>query len=168
MLSLAKNLNEIIAKKYDEIREFVRTLRPEVIDTLGLETAVRQLIDNANDTTETGEFKFVCNGDLSRVGEYTSIQLYRIVSEGIANILKHANATASIISITTSSQSLTLQIRDNGMGFNNHSVAEGVGLISIRERVDSLKGTLKVDAAPGRGAQLIVCIPESYNKDFSI
>lgn len=157
--SLAKNLNEIIAGKYDEIREFVRTLRPEVIDTLGVETAVRQLIDNANKVTETGKFEFVCNGNFSQVDEYTSIQLYRIASEGIANILKHANATASTISIAATPQSLTLQIRDNGVGFNNQLGAEGIGLISIRERVDSLKGTLKINSAPGRGTRLTVCIP---------
>lgn len=85
--------------------------------------------------------------------------LYRITQEQLTNILKHAQATLVDLVIVSTSKSISLQIQDNGRGFDMQQKRKGVGLTNILSRVEALDGTLDLYAKPGKGCRLTVEFP---------
>jgi signal transduction histidine kinase len=88
--------------------------------------------------------------------------LYRIVQEALSNVGKHAQASAVTVVVRREARRVCCSVRDDGVGFDPgtaRSIAKGVGLIGIRERLAPLGGALSIDAAPGRGTELRVAIP---------
>jgi signal transduction histidine kinase len=86
--------------------------------------------------------------------------LYHITQEALNNALKHAGATSVSVQIQTYDHQLQLEINDNGVGFDL-SVAigkGGMGLVSMRERVDQLGGALAIDSVPGEGTTIKVSV----------
>ena len=94
-----------------------------------------------------------------------AFQLLRIIQEALANVRKHAHAPNAWISFKTlEGNKLELVIRDDGHGFEPEAVAvepsrKSFGLASMRERVESLGGELKLDSHPGEGTRVTVSIP---------
>ena len=81
----------------------------------------------------------------------TETALYRIVQEGLTNIVKHAEATSVSIVVTNAGSSIRTVIEDNGKGFDESRVREGaLGIVGMRERVALLGGRLEVQGSPGR------------------
>ena len=89
---------------------------------------------------------------------------YRIAQEALTNIARHAEATTGDVRLTTEPASLTLTVDDNGVGFDVADVERpgkrrGLGLLSIRERVAGLGGTVRIESAPGSGSRIEVTLP---------
>ena len=94
------------------------------------------------------------------------IALYRIVQEGLNNIAKHASASRVKVQLTYSHPLVILGIRDNGVGFvlePDERVSEnpvrGVGLLSMKERVAAVGGSIDIRSAPGKGTSIRVNVP---------
>ena len=91
--------------------------------------------------------------------------LFRAAQEAISNIGKHANAEQALIQCGIQSDVLTIEIEDDGVGFESSAVTRpkdeghGWGLLGITERVEALGGTVAIDAAPGQGARLVITVP---------
>jgi signal transduction histidine kinase len=89
-----------------------------------------------------------------------ALSLYRIVQEGVQNAIKHGAAKDIIVQLQGSHEKLTLSIVDDGVGFKiDGALKMGLGLISIRERAESLGGTLEIISTPGHGTRLYVAVP---------
>jgi len=86
--------------------------------------------------------------------------LLRILQEALANIARHSAATQVSISLQAQGGEVTLMIGDNGRGFAPGEVTHGVGLHSMRERAQSLGGSLNLDSTPGEGTSITVRIPQ--------
>ncbi|MBI3162130.1 MAG: GAF domain-containing protein [Chloroflexi bacterium] len=85
--------------------------------------------------------------------------VYRIIQESLANISRHSKAKLADISLTYNEDSLIIAIRDNGCGFETNQRAKGMGFRSMRERANSIRGSLQVQSAPGEGTCLTVQVP---------
>src|SRR5262245_948241 len=86
--------------------------------------------------------------------------VFRIVQEGVHNIVKHSGAHEARVTLSRTGDDLDLQIADSGFGFvPSETEHTGLGLVSMRERVHHVGGTLMVHSAPGRGTQIGVRIP---------
>lgn len=85
--------------------------------------------------------------------------LFRIVQEQLSNIHKHANAEKIFIRLHSNPESVTLFIKDNGVGFDIHQNRKGIGITNIFNRVQSYNGTTDLISSPGRGCTLVVKIP---------
>jgi len=85
--------------------------------------------------------------------------LFRITQGALANIARHSKASAAEIQLDYSPESVTLSIRDNGIGFDIQNYRVGLGLRSIRERTELLKGSMTLDSDPGRGTTVRVHCP---------
>jgi signal transduction histidine kinase len=83
------------------------------------------------------------------------------VQEALTNVAKHANATRASVCLHRAAEVIQLTIEDDGVGFVPRLVCRGLGLISIRERVAQLRGTMHVDSAPETGTRLSVQFPLS-------
>jgi two-component system sensor histidine kinase UhpB len=85
--------------------------------------------------------------------------LYRIVQEQLNNIVKHAKAGKAVITLQSDTSQVTMQIEDNGNGFDPTLCRNGVGITNILNRVESYHGTADIISAPGKGCRLSITIP---------
>lgn len=80
--------------------------------------------------------------------------LYRITPAALTNARKHGGARRVLIDIHAYDHYRQLAVRDDGVGFDPHTKADGLGLDTMKERAELLGGTLEIDSSPGRGTQI--------------
>jgi signal transduction histidine kinase len=91
-----------------------------------------------------------------------TICIYRVVQECLSNISRHAQATQVEVELICESDEVSLSVRDNGVGFDASHGAQmsgHLGLLSMKERVRMVKGTLEVESTPQHGTEIRVDIP---------
>lgn len=144
-----------------EVREIAHNLRPYELDRLGLVAAVESMIERVSESTSINLSAALepIDGLLS---PETETSAYRIVQEGLNNVVKHSHATAARIEIKKRAKQLVLSVQDNGDGIppptqiDNGDSSSGFGLAGIAERVRVLGGTFIIDSEPSRGTTLSV------------
>ena len=96
-----------------------------------------------------------------RLDSNTEITVFRIIQELITNVIKHAEATEATINISHFDDNLNIIIEDNGKGFNfnNINLNNGMGLSSIKKRIEHLDGNFQIDSVLKRGTSIIINIP---------
>lgn len=99
------------------------------------------------------------NDTLSKIGIDTSHNLYRILQELFANIIKHAKASFVQLAFNLHNNILVVIVEDDGKGFDREKVNLGIGLKNIEERVLILNGKFNIDSTPTKGTQVIIEIP---------
>lgn len=82
--------------------------------------------------------------------------LLRVAQEALANVARHSHATTVTVDLTYAADAVTLAIADNGRGFDVHAIQKGVGLDSMRERIEELGGRMQVDSQLGTGTRIVV------------
>src|SRR5690349_19977813 len=87
--------------------------------------------------------------------------LYRIVQEGINNILKHSQAKSARIALERDLREIRLVMADDGRGFNPEEKGKGMGLKNTAERTRIIGGRLKMNSTPGQGVRMEIIIPIS-------
>ena len=91
--------------------------------------------------------------------------LYRVAQEALANAIKHSHAQHVCVDLTGGSSSMTLTITDDGKGFDVDGAPKGgLGLMSMRERVESAGGVLEIHATQGSGTRLMVTVPTQVSE----
>jgi signal transduction histidine kinase len=162
--SLVDNLEDTIL----ELKNISYDLKPKMLEEMGLGFALKYLVDKV--VTETGLIAEVnVIGGENRLESKLEIYLYRIVQESISNILKYSHATNFSIQLVISQQFIRLIISDNGDGFDLEEVSSrkkslhGLGLINMRERVESYQGQLKIDSSSETGTMIVIEIPMGKN-----
>jgi signal transduction histidine kinase len=137
-----------------EIRQLVYDLRPPMLDELGLVEAIKNL-----KMPETGlRFQVVAPSPMPQLPAALEVAIFRIASEAIQNVIKHAQATECEVRIDTGNGQLILSVTDDGKSIS-HQPNVGVGLHSMRERVAELGGVLSVQACEGSGTCLVAQLP---------
>lgn len=137
-----------------DIRQLVYELRPPMLDELGLIAAIRnfKLIDSPLQLTVIAPEPMPC---LSAAIE---VAVYRIASEAIHNVVKHAQATTCLIEVQVVPNQLTLTVTDDGHALPQDHTA-GVGLHSMQERAAELGGTFSIQRAAAGGIAILVQLP---------
>lgn len=149
---------------YATTRDIVKSLRPEVIDTLGLIGALDELVRHLNTVAPLCSISLHAAQDVPNLRGEQAMPIYRVTQEALTNVLKHARATqvAVTLCVTARGEGLQLDIRDNGVGFDPlqaQAQGSGIGLIGMRERVRAAGGQLHLNAAPGVGTHVRVTVP---------
>ncbi len=137
-----------------DLRTMITQLRPPVLDQLGLEDALHDHLDIVR---QDSGLDVTIRIDLAeRLGADLETVLYRVAQEALTNIVKHARAAHVWVSLSEAGNAVTLEIRDDGVGFRPEEaptlVQDGhLGLIAMRERVETVGGTWELHSAPGEG-----------------
>ncbi|GAB4387720.1 MAG: hypothetical protein Kow0025_02880 [Thermodesulfovibrionales bacterium] len=154
----------------DDVHLLIQDLRPPVLDDLGLESAVRWLLERHvsvkginYELVATPEFK-AAYSQRGFLGEKAELTLFRVIQEAITNISRHAEAGNVLVRLGFTGGRVKVEIIDDGRGFDvaeamSEAGGKGYGLLGIIERVDLLEGVVEVDSRPGRGTRLVVTIP---------
>jgi len=106
----------------------------------------------------------------TQLPENMEIELHGIVQEALNNVIKHSGANSVEVNITQKQDNLILEIIDNGQGFNVKKVEaiSGIGIPSIRERVNRLGGEVTFKSGVGSGTRVRVCVPLDYDVQSSV
>jgi signal transduction histidine kinase len=139
----------------DEVRRVVYDLRPPALDELGLVRAVRQQADRLAGATRSIQVHAV--EPLPALPAAVEVAAYRIVSEALTNVVRHADATRCTVTLIPDpgDVALVVEIRDDGRGWEPDTAA-GVGLISMRERAAELGGWCDI-IRPENGGTAVRC-----------
>lgn len=159
----AETIDRITSDLYTSARKIVRRLRPEVLDMLGLEGAVEEMLQTYEAAPGAPSFTFRSAGDFSLVDGALAITAYRLMQECVSNVVKHAQAKEVLVMAKVKSDEdspvLKLTVIDDGIGFDPESVQEGIGLIGMKERVYAFGGSLQLKTAGGAGTQIDIRLP---------
>jgi signal transduction histidine kinase len=135
-------------------------MHPRVLDDLGLPAALEWI---ARQTREQEAFDVdVIADDGASIPAPLASVLYRIAQEALRNAARHAGAKHVEIFLRRAPGSATLEVRDDGRGFDVRRAEErrpGMGLFSMRERVGLVNGSLVVESTPGRGTRVVATVP---------
>jgi signal transduction histidine kinase len=151
-------LGLIAQQALKEMRLLVYELRPLALAQEGLVGALRQRLDAVERRAGVqAQLQAEITLDLPKQVEEA---LYHIAQEALNNALKHAAATTVTVLIEATSGQIILEVTDNGSGFELEATAGkgGLGLTSMRERIEKLGGTLVVLSRPGEGTKVRVCL----------
>jgi signal transduction histidine kinase/ligand-binding sensor domain-containing protein len=157
-------ISDVASDAIANVRRIAQNLRPYQIDRLGLTTALRSGID-AVAIASGLEFDVSVDDIDGLLSTEAEINLFRIVQESLNNVVKHAKATHVRVRIERTSDSLRLEIVDDGHGFVQLRGSQialtpgGMGLSGIAERTQILGGSSSVDSTPGIGTRVRVSVP---------
>lgn len=154
-----------IAERVIELSEDVRHLayhyHPSILDHLGLSIALQRLVEDVGSRNHL-ETRITCHDLPKALSQDVAICLYRIAQESLNNVVRHAKASRIEVALTQSSTGLNFTIADNGVGFPQdlrRIETGGLGLLSMKERVALIGGTLTIDSVIGTGTTLQASIP---------
>lgn len=149
-----------LASMHRAVRDLCKRLRPESIDVMGIQGAIESLIINQNRLHPECRYSLQIADDLEKLTESGSLHVFRLIQESITNVSKHAEATTCAVEIRSIDENLIqISVKDNGKGFSVTSGSEGIGLIGMRERVESMKGSLEIETYPSKGTTITFIIP---------
>jgi signal transduction histidine kinase len=143
-----------------DIHRLSHRLHPSKLGQLGLVAAVRGLCE---EVTNTGgvEIQFKERDAPKAAPNQVALCLYRVVQEALSNVLKHSGAATGTVELFGEPGLIRLRVADSGRGFDarDQASAEGLGLISMRERLRSVGGVLSVRSEQSHGTEIEAEIP---------
>lgn len=158
--SKAESMLKVIDGAIVSVRRIATTLRPGMLDDLGLAAAIEW---QAQDFQERSGI--LCHLDTRVVNlvldNEHSTAVFRIFQETLTNIARHSGATRVSVKLKNTKQELTLEVRDNGKGFKigREDDKQSLGLLGMKERALLLGGTCEIRGSPGRGTSVTLRVP---------
>ncbi|MBM4462386.1 MAG: PAS domain S-box protein [Chloroflexi bacterium] len=161
LLDKARAMSEAIDNTIKAVKRISTTLRPPLLDDLGLVAAVQWQAEEFQKRT-----KIKCQLHLDGCEELPEdaeldTGIFRILQEALSNVNRHARATRVKVSLLQRDGELLLKVSDNGRGIEKDQISspESLGLVGIRERAALLEGASQIVGRRGRGTVLTVAIP---------
>lgn len=160
----------ITDRALDAVRDISHFLHPSVLDDLGLPAAIEGYVQRMSKRQDL-RVEFNPVNMAARLPPEMELALYRIVQEGVTNVLRHAEARRCVVELVRDDARSTvrLTIRDDGRGFDATAgppaSSRGLGLVGIRERVAQLGGELGVESTIGVGTRLSAAFPLARHAD---
>lgn len=148
----------------DQVDVLSRTVHPRVLNDLGLLAGLRHLVRMVGDGTPSVCVRSVTGSETEfrGLGMETASVLYRVAQEAVQNAMRHAKAQHVWIDLAAEPDEVTLTIADDGMGFDVLEAKRrrpGMGLFTMEERVNLVRGTFSVMTKPREGTTVRVHIP---------
>jgi two-component system sensor histidine kinase UhpB len=163
MRARLRDAAELATQALHETRELSRLLRPQILDDLGLEPALRWLTRTFGERTGIAlEVDLV--GLDGRLSSDLETLAYRVVQEALNNVAKHAGATRAQVLARREGAELQLVVADDGRGFavaapETADAGDGSGLRGMRDRVELFGGKIEIGSRPGRGTRIAARVP---------
>jgi signal transduction histidine kinase len=159
-----RDLRLLVDRMHGELHRMIVNLRPSVLDDLGLPAAIRWFVEHH--VTPSGlAVRCEFSGLDGRLPSEVETATFRAVQEALNNVVRHAGAESVLLQGTLADNTLTVEIEDDGVGFDEREVVRtpgsmrGIGLLGIRERMAILGGSAVVDSSPGSGTRVVFSIP---------
>ncbi|HSN16839.1 MAG TPA: ATP-binding protein [Gammaproteobacteria bacterium] len=154
-----RNITANLAEMQNGLRRIMLRLRPTLLDVAGIGECVREYLSQWKEQNPRIACDLTLEGEFRGIPDPINVALFRVVQEAMANVAKHSKAGRVSVRLSRVAGQVNLVIDDNGEGFDVASVAPGVGLLSMRERVMSLDGQFELVSQPGRGLRVETYLP---------
>lgn len=145
------------------IEKEIRNVSHELSDNIGsslinFSTLIKEVLKT---NSKLGGYKFKIDEsiDWQQINQINKVNLYRIIKEAIQNITKHASAKKVNLFFNIEDDKLIVEIKDDGVGFDNTQKRKGIGMKNMTSRVKKIKGTFKILSNSDNGTHLIIKIP---------
>jgi signal transduction histidine kinase len=156
-----QRLQKAITLEMGALHDLAMELRPSVLDDLGLIPAVEMLVKNFKVRHGLSAELTVVGFGSQRAETCTETCVYRIVQESLTNIARHARATAVTVLLEWRGDTIRGVIEDDGIGFDplQPEGAGKLGVFGMRERVQLLQGSFRIESAPEQGTMVVFAMP---------
>lgn len=159
---LLDSIAEISRESVAAMNDIVWAINPEHDSLLDLTSRMRRHAEEVFTTRDVRlNFEAPDDAEQLKLDIETRRDLYLIFKEAVNNAARHADCSAVSIRVQTSATHIQLSVVDNGKGFDPTALAEGNGLLSMRNRAQEMKGRLKIESSPGKGSELSLTVPVS-------
>jgi signal transduction histidine kinase len=150
-------IRELVESSVSMVRNMALLLRPSMLDDLGLAAALEWQANQVSRSTGV-RIKIGADGLPNELPEEHKICVFRIVQEALNNVCRHARASSVEIAVLAIGSRISVKIRDDGRGFRTPR-PNGLGLIGMQERAESLGGNVTINSEPGQGTIIEVALP---------
>ena len=159
MHTVAQMKDQLI-KVSEDVHTISRQIHPTILDDLGLVRAIESECAAIMRRYPVG-IVFRKEHVPDEISDDIALCLYRVIQEALKNIAAHSQAKNCEVILSGDDHSLCLTISDDGIGFDPLEVRKqpGLGLSSMRERVQLIEGDFTIQSQPGKGAVISVCVP---------
>ncbi len=155
---------ELVTLMIGQIRTMIFDLFPTVLDDQGLAPAMLWYADHFSKRTGIDVTVYGVSGSLG-LAESQKIYLFRSFKELLHNAWKHADTEEIVATVKKKDDQVRLTVDDEGKGFdpekteNSHQELKGIGLISIKQWILAMEGTMSIESQPGKGTRVAISIP---------
>lgn len=161
---IATDIKNLLDDTIKEIRRISINVMPSVLLDFGLEAALRTLSENiSNYSGVLVEYNYKLEKSDLEINFETSASIYRIIQEALNNTVKYAEATFASVEVRHTSESIKMEIHDNGNGFDlveyNSKAKLSSGIKNMKERASLLRGTFQIRSNDEEGTTINISIP---------
>jgi signal transduction histidine kinase len=158
---VAQRLSRLYARLQEvvsEIGHISHELHPSTLRHVGLSLAIKNLCREVSETHGIAVEVTDSSGAAPQVSKDVALCLYRVAQEALQNIVKHSRSTRAWVELQGSSEEIALFVRDKGVGFRVEPL-KGLGLVSMRERLRLVGGTIAIHSRIGAGTRIEAHVP---------
>lgn len=158
------NLKAAVVATFQRVRTFISNLRPMMLDDLGLIPTLRRYVEDAGEG-EGFRVSLTITGRERRFAPYKEVTVFRVIQELLTNARDVSYATRAQVNVDVGEDRILVSVEDDGSGFEMNelgrggTVAERMGLDTLRERVEMLGGRFQIESTPGRGTRALFELP---------
>lgn len=159
-----RQIEKLAKKTAKDIREMLFTLRPLILETQGLGAAVETVLKRIGD--ETGMNLRLVGGETGElINPKAQGMVFYIIEEALGNARKYSQARNVEVRFWQEEGLFVARVQDDGVGFDTHEVFDSyedrgsLGMVNMRERAETIDGSIRVDSAVGRGTSVTIVVP---------
>jgi two-component system sensor histidine kinase UhpB len=156
----AKAIDEVACHMMVILRSMLKRLRPGGLDELSFIDALQELVNSWRQRHTQTDLRYQIQGEFHLDDETIQLALYRVLQECLTNISRHSGATEVSVKLAQSETAYSLEVTDNGKGFDVLQQRSSFGISGIQQRVDSVNGRMDIDSKPGQGVIIKISIPK--------
>lgn len=166
---LLDGFQQTITRIINNLRAMCGELRPPSLSPFGLEVAIRDHVEKFREQNPDIQVHMHLMRDQQVLSDSLRLGLFRIYQQAMANVARHSNATEVFIRFGWDDEDITLEVQDNGIGFELPQQwielvrQQHFGLMGVAERVESMHGHLEVISVPGGGTTIRARVPSHKN-----
>ena len=162
------NSKSLVGKAIEDLRNLSRNLNTEYITDVGLDISIENELKLLHNVTQY-KIEVQTEGEPYRLQHQQELIIFRIFQESLQNIIKHAKASLIWVKFSYQPHNFTLQIIDNGQGFDQpfstekNNIKPGIGIRNIRHRAMLISADVAIESSPAKGTIVTIKLPLQPN-----
>jgi len=159
-----ESLKQAVNATFQNTRRFIFGLRPMMLDDLGLVPTLRRYTQDFREKSGL-TIDLHIMGEERRLAPHLEVTVFRVIQELLNNVDQHAHATHVDVTLDLEGEVVAVTVEDDGCGFDLEEILaaarerKSVGLITIQERTEMLRGEVEIDSSVGRGTKVRLELP---------
>jgi signal transduction histidine kinase len=160
------SMNDLLSSTSQLVDKISASLRPGILDDLGLVPAIEWQVEQFQDTAGI-PCELVITPEDFTLDRERSTAIFRILQESLTNVARHAEATNVRITVARTVDRIALEVVDNGKGITEEQISQStsLGLVGMQERMYTWDGEFKISGRPGKGTTVSVKIPITEDRE---